>query len=48
MSKQEIMDIIESALALEGVMAMDGSESHLLIQDGDMNTYTLRLEEAKK
>ncbi len=47
MSMQEIMDIIESSLALEGVETMEGDETHLLIHDANNGMdYKITLEKS--
>lgn len=48
MSMQEIMDIIESSLALEGVETMEGDETHLLIHDANNGMdYKITLEKVQ-
>ena len=49
MSMQEIMDIIESSLALEGIETMEGDETHLLIHDANNGMdYKITLEKKSR
>lgn len=46
MTKQEIMDIIESSLALEGIETLDGSPDYLIVRDAKNDQdYRITLEE---
>lgn len=46
MTKQEIMDIIESNLALEGIEALDRSPNYLIVRDAaNDQDYKISLEE---
>lgn len=45
MVKQEIMDIIESSLALEGIETLDGSPDYLIVRDNENDQdYKITLE----
>lgn len=46
MTKQEIMDIIESSLALEGIETLDGSPNYLIVRDVENDQdYKISLEQ---
>lgn len=46
MTKQEIMYIIESSLALEGIETLDGSPNYLIVRDVENDQdYKISLEQ---